>query len=152
MKPLELIEHPEGGRFCEVFRSERIVSIEEGSTRSALTHIYFSLGPGEVSRFHRVASDEVWNLYQGTGIILYTWDGTGNPPEITILSAENKEFCHVVHANKWQAAEPLSGTVLVGCSVAPGFEYSDFKIIDSSTYEGKRLISIDPGMVRFLKS
>ncbi|MFC1839138.1 cupin domain-containing protein [Thermodesulfobacteriota bacterium] len=151
MKPVDLKDHPEGGRFCEVFRSDRIVPIKEGITRSALTHIYFSLGPGEVSRFHRVASDEVWNLYQGTGIILYTWDGTDNSPEKTTLSAENKEFCHVVDANTWQAAEPVSGAVLVGCSVAPGFEYSDFTIMDLNTSAGKRLISIDPDMICFLK-
>ena len=150
MKPTDLIDHPEGGRFCEVFRSDRIVSAQEGVTRSALTHIYFSLAPGEVSRFHRLASDEVWNLYQGTGIILYTWDGTDNPPMVTTLSEEKEEFCHVVSANTWQAAEPVSGNVLAGCSVAPGFEYSDFTIIDSNTDEGKRLLSIDPDMIRFL--
>lgn len=150
MKPINLVDHPEGGRFCEVFRSANIVSIGEGNTRSALTHIYFSLDPGEVSRFHRVISDEVWNLYQGTGLKLYTWDSTDKVPEIIILSAENNEFCHVVPGNIWQAAEPLSGAVLAGCSVAPGFEYSDFEMLDPKSNEGKQLLSIDPGMLRFL--
>ncbi|MBU0462901.1 MAG: cupin domain-containing protein, partial [Proteobacteria bacterium] len=42
--------------------------------------MYFSLKPGEVSRFHRVTADEIWNLYQGSGLNLYTWDGTNIPP------------------------------------------------------------------------
>lgn len=54
MKPIDFIDHPEGGRFCEVFRSARIVNTQKGDRRSALTHIYFSLNPGEVSRFHRM--------------------------------------------------------------------------------------------------
>ena len=76
MKPIDLIDHPEGGRFLEVFRSDTVVTRSDGSERSALTHIYFSLDQGEISRLHRVQADEVWNLYQGTGLRLYIWDGT----------------------------------------------------------------------------
>lgn len=71
MKPDDLIAHPEGGRFREVFRSGRIVSTQDGAKRSALTHICFSLEPGEVSRFHKVAADEIWNLYRGAGLRIY---------------------------------------------------------------------------------
>jgi len=150
MKPIDLKDHPEGGRFCEVFRSHKIVSTREDNTRSALTHIYFSLKPDEISRFHRVASDEVWNLYQGTGLNLYTWDGTDKPPECVTLSAGSSNFCHVVPANIWQAAEPVSDTILVGCSVAPGFEYSDFTLMDPDSDEANRLISIAPDMVKYI--
>ncbi|MGD9159830.1 MAG: cupin domain-containing protein [Desulfobacteraceae bacterium] len=150
MKPIDLIDHPEGGRFCEVFRSARTVINHKGNTRSALTHIYFSLKPGEVSKFHRVASDEVWNLYQGTGLNLYLWDGSDNQPECITLSVENRNFCHVVPADVWQAAEPVSDTVLVGCSVAPGFEFNDFTLIDPESDESKRLISMDSDMVKFI--
>lgn len=150
MKPLNLIEHPEGGRFLEVFRSANIVTSPNGKTRSALTHIYFSLRPGEVSRFHKVKSDEVWNLYQGAGLILYIWDGTTTPPERTILSAENNCFCWVVPAGMWQAAEPITDPILVGCSVAPGFEFSDFTLIDSDSEEARLLVSIDPELIRYI--
>ncbi|NLD37184.1 MAG: cupin domain-containing protein [Desulfatiglans sp.] len=150
MKTITLIDHPEGGRFCEVFRSARIVTTHKGDRRSALTHIYFSLNPGEVSRFHRVASDEVWNLYQGKGGNLYIWDGSDNSPEHMILSAENNNFCHMVTAGLWQAAEPLSDTVLVGCSVAPGFEYQDFSLMCVESDEAKRLVSLTPDMKKFL--
>ncbi len=72
MKPTNLIQHPEGGRFRQVFKSDVRVFTHNGQNRAALTHIYFSLNRGEVSRFHKVESDEVWNLYRGTGIRLYT--------------------------------------------------------------------------------
>lgn len=150
MKPDDLVKHPEGGRFREVFRSAGTVTTQGGTTRSALTHIYFSLERGEVSRFHRVASDEIWNLYQGEGIVLYTWDGTDEPPRRVTLAAGENRFCHVIPAGVWQAAEPLAGTVLVGCSVAPGFEFADFTLIDPFSVEAGRLVASDPGMARFI--
>lgn len=149
MKPIDLIEHPEGGRFREVFRSAKTVSTEDGTNRSALTHIYFSLAPGEVSRFHRVSSDEVWNLYQGAGLNLYTWEGTNTPPKCITLSVSGNCFCYVIPAGTWQAAEPISDAVLVGCSVAPGFEFSDFTLIDPNSENTKLLISVAPEMARF---
>ena len=133
MKPIDLIEHPEGGRFLEVFRSSVVVTKTDSPPRSVLTHIYFSLNEGEVSRFHRVQSDEVWNLYQGFGPYLYQWAGTDTQPQRTELSATSNSFCHVVPADHWQAAEPIAGTVLVGCSVAPGFEFTDFELISPNS-------------------
>ncbi len=150
MKPIDLIEHPEGGRFREVFRSSQIISAQDGTTRSALTHIYFSLAPGEVSRFHRVTSDEIWNLYQGEGLNLYTWEGTDRPPECITLSVSDNCFCYVIPAGTWQAAEPISDAVLAGCSVAPGFEFSDFTLMDPGSQDAKRLIAIAPEMARFV--
>lgn len=150
MKPFDLMEHPEGGRYREVFRSAKTVATPDGKTRSALTHIYFSLNKGEVSRFHRVASDEIWNLYQGQGLNLYTWDGTNQPPQFVTLSADNNCFCHVIPAGIWQAAEPTSDMVLVGCSVAPGFDYADFSLIDPQSDVAKQLIALDPEMIKFI--
>ncbi len=144
MKKTNLIEHPEGGRFREVFRSTEIISTSHGNNRSALTHIYFSLEPDERSRFHKVSSDEVWNLYKGAGLRLYTWDGTNNPPECITLSSDTNTFCHVIPAGVWQAAKPISDTILVGCSVAPGFEFSDFTLMDPGSDESKLLVSIAP--------
>ncbi len=150
MKPVDLIEHPEGGRFREVFRSAKVVSTQDGTTRSAVTHIYFSLNPGEVSRFHKVASDEIWNLYRGAGLKLYVWDGTNTPPVCITLSPGDERYCHVVPAGAWQAAAPISDTVLVGCSVAPGFEFADFTLIDPGSEEAKLLASIAPEMAKYM--
>ncbi|MCP4720687.1 MAG: cupin domain-containing protein [Desulfobacteraceae bacterium] len=149
MKKMNLIEHPEGGRFREVFRSAEIISTSQGNKRSALTHIYFSLEPDERSRFHKVSSDEVWNLYKGAGLHLYTWDGTNKPPECITLSSDTNTFCHVIPAGIWQAAKPISDTILVGCSVAPGFEFSDFTLIDPESDESKLLVSIAPKLGMF---
>ncbi len=149
MKPIDLIEHPEGGRFLEIFRSNAVITRPDGQTRSALTHIYFSLTKGEVSRFHKVQSDEVWNLYNGTGLILYTWDGSDTPPQRHELSAASNSFCHVVPAGTWQAAEPIGDSVLVGCSVGPGFEFDDFELIDPDSDQVKLIQLLDPTMSQF---
>jgi predicted cupin superfamily sugar epimerase len=143
MKVKNLEKHPEGGRFKEIFRSEKHVTTTDGRTRSALTHIYFELGEGEVSRFHRVTSDEIWNLYEGAGILLYLWDDAADTLETIELSTKNREFCHVVKAGMWQAAKPLNGKVLVGCSVGPGFEFEDFELIDPESATARRILSTD---------
>lgn len=152
MKPINLIDHPEGGRFQEVFRSSRGVTTLEGTACSALTHIYFALEEGECSLFHKVSSDEVWNLYRGEGIKLYTWNGSDEPPVCTMVSAAQNRFCHVVPAGIWQAAAPISGGVLVGCSVAPGFEFAGFHLLDPSSGEAGRLLKLAPEMLNYIKN
>lgn len=142
MQPLDLIDHPEGGRYREVFRSAKEVQLDSSVRRSALTHIYFQLRGGERSRFHRVSSDEVWNLYRGAGLRLFQWDASDNPPTRIELSAANETFCHVVPAGMWQAAMPIDGGVLVGCSVAPGFEFCDFELMEKGSVEATRLSAI----------
>lgn len=148
MDTKQYMEHPEGGRFKEVFRSDEQV-VQGNRTRSALTHIYFSLKKDEVSRFHRVESDEVWNLYEGA-LILYLWDETAKTMETIELSSEKREYCCVVKAGLWQAAAPINTAVLVGCSVAPGFEFEDFKMIDSNTVVGKDILEQCPHLKKLV--
>lgn len=150
MKPIDLIQHPEGGRFRQVFKSDVRVITHNGQNRAALTHIYFSLNRGEVSRFHKVESDEVWNLYRGTGIRLYTWDGAESAVICTELSAGANCFCHVVTAGTWQAAEPVGDSVLVGCSVGPGFEFEDFQLIDPDSEEARWIRAAEPTFGKFI--
>ncbi len=145
MQYSDLLEHPEGGRYLEVYRSASQV-VTEGKTRTALTHIYFSLDPHEVSRFHRVSNDEVWNLYQGEGLYLYQWDGVSSSIESIELSVKSMNFCHVIPAGYWQAAVPMKDRVLVGCSVAPGFEFEDFELIDAHSDIAQQLLRIDPSL------
>ena len=133
-----------------MYRSAAFVSTPAGLSRTALTHIYFALAPGEVSRFHKVASDEVWNLYRGAGLRLYLWDGRHTPPLSVTLSSENNQFCYVVPANTWQAAEPVSDEVLVGCTVAPGFDFADFTLLDSAAEDAKRLVATAPSFRTFV--
>ncbi len=146
MQDHELIEHPEGGRFKQVYRSD--TKVTEGSRkRRALTHIYFSLEKDEVSRFHKVESDEVWNLYEGKGLVLYLWDEQKEEMDRVELSPSKREYCHVVKAGSWQAAVPLASKVLVGCSVAPGFAYSDFELMDPDERIGKHVIENYPELI-----
>ncbi|MEM7377283.1 MAG: cupin domain-containing protein [Pseudomonadota bacterium] len=152
MQPVDLIAHPEGGRFREVFRSAATVRGDGGRDRAALTHIYFELAAGEVSRFHTVASDEVWNLYRGNGVTLYTWDGGDAAPEAHVLSAATNTFCHVVPAGVWQAAMPLDGPVLVGCSVGPGFDFADFELIDPASGPAQRLLARAPALAPLIET
>lgn len=150
MKPDNLIDHPEGGKFLQVFKSNSKVTKEDGRKRSALTHIYFSLQKGEVSKFHRVESDEIWNLYKGGGLYLYIWTEEDSCLQKVEISAKNNTFCHVVPAGAWQAAEPISGPVLVGCSVGPGFEFCDFKLIDVDNPITDFIRKIDASLARFI--
>jgi predicted cupin superfamily sugar epimerase len=132
-----LTPHPEGGAFREVYRSPHELRLPDGRSRSALTHIYFRLGPGEVSRFHRVEQDEVWNLYQGAlRLWLYSDESGLRSLELSPAAAC---FCAVAPAGHWQAAEPIDGEVLVGCSVAPGFDFADFRMIDPVSPLAERL-------------
>ena len=138
--PAKMEKHPEGGAFREVFRSGQRVTTVDGRNRCAATHIYFSLESGEVSVFHRVSSDEIWNLYRGDGLTLYLLPQEGAQLEKIELSAKSCRYCHVVPAGWWQAAVPLAGKVLVGCTVAPGFEFEDFEIMTPAGSCGRYLL------------
>jgi predicted cupin superfamily sugar epimerase len=145
----QLINHPEGGRFLEVFRSPLCVETVDGKERSAVTHIYFALAPGEVSCFHKVTSDEVWNLYEGEGVRLYLWDGESDDVKTVELSRSARNYCHVIAAGVWQAAEPMADSILVGCSVAPGFEFSDFEMLRHGSAAASRLLAANDTLDRF---
>ena len=121
-----LSPHPEGGFYREIFRSEmQVQSIPAGEPRNAVTHIYFLLTRGEISRFHRVIHDEIWNFYQGDPLKLILCTPTGTREEIIGPEAP---VC-VVPAGTWQAAEPVGEYGLVGCTVAPGFDFEDFSFL-----------------------
>lgn len=144
-----MLDHPEGGRFREIYRSSQRIESPIGADRSALTHIYFSLKDEERSRFHQVANDEVWNLYRGA-VLLHLWDEANGALQSVTLSSETDTFCSVVPAGIWQAAEPLTTEALVGCSVAPGFEFEDFTLIDPGSATARNILSADPTLGRFI--
>lgn len=137
--------HPEGGAFREVFRSVDSVTRRDHFRRSALTHIEFRLEVGEVSQFHRVNADEVWNLYVGA-VRLWLWNGGNARPVSIELSVGAARFCGVVPSGWWQAAEPIGGPTHVGCSVAPGFEFEDFVMIGGLPELQSRLTGLAPGL------
>lgn len=136
---LGLEPHPEGGWFAETFRSELDVSVVlDGRTRAASTAIHFLLEAGQFSAWHDVASDEVWHHYAGGSLELHLLDGTGH--RVLRLGPDllGGELSHaVVPAGVLQAARPVDGWVLVGCTVAPGFDFADFEMPSRPALEAR---------------
>lgn len=126
IQQLALAPHPEGGHFRETFRDAR--SVDGG--RAASTAIYFLLKAGETSRWHRVDAVEVWHWYAGAPLKLSITDGTGNRVAIGLGPAldQDQRPQAVVPAGAWQQASSLGEWTLVGCTVAPGFEFSGFEM------------------------
>jgi predicted cupin superfamily sugar epimerase len=149
---LGLKPHPEGGHFAEVFRSPLSVSPADGrAQRSAITVIYFLLVQGAFSRWHRVLSDEAWHWYEGEPLELLTVRPDGGNVLSTKLGplSDSSAPQHVVPAGWWQAARPLGAYALVGCSVGPGFDYGDFKLL-SAVPEAERPVFDPKSMLREL--
>ncbi|MET0988041.1 MAG: cupin domain-containing protein [Steroidobacteraceae bacterium] len=142
---LGLEPHPEGGYYRELFRSLATVRPEdERGARSALTAIYFLLTAGQVSRWHRVRSDEVWHLYEGGPLELLLADpqlGRLHSATLTQASATHSPV-HTVPADWWQAARCVAPYALVGCTVGPGFEFADFSFLREDVDLCERLRSV----------
>jgi hypothetical protein len=128
---LGLQPHPEGGHYRETFRAVQQVATVRGP-RAASTAIHFLLGAGEVSRWHRVESDEGWHWYAGGPLELLTCAQPGAPLQRWLLGDVLSGLMPqaMVPAGHWQAARPLGDWVLMGCTVAPGFDFADFQLLD----------------------
>lgn len=129
---LGLRPHPEGGFYRELFRSGAgVVPADGRGERAALTTIYYLLPGGTHSRWHRVASDEVWHLYEGGPLELLELGAPGTPVVRTRLAppAADAAPVHTVRAGVWQAARPLGDYALAGCTVGPGFDFADFAFL-----------------------
>jgi predicted cupin superfamily sugar epimerase len=123
---LDLKPHPEGGHFRETFR-------DPGSNggRAASTAIYFLLARGDRSHWHRVDAVEAWHYYAGAPLVLEMAADEAGPVRRMKLGpdiAMGERPQGVVPAGHWQAAETLGDWTLVGCTVAPGFEFAHFEM------------------------
>jgi len=127
---LELIPHPEGGFYRETFRDGEIAPHgRAGAPRSNSTLIYYLLRAGEESRWHRIDAAEIWHFYLGAPLELHVAESSG-PARRHILGRDiaGGEILHFAIAKGlWQRARPLGTFALVGCTVAPGFEFSGFE-------------------------
>jgi len=124
---LELAPHPEGGHFRETFRDHRRVD----GARSASTSMYFLLAHGERSHWHRIDAAEVWHFYAGAPLLLETTAGEAAAVARVTLGpdlAAGERPQAIVPAGAWQAAKSLGAWTLVGCTVAPGFEFATFEM------------------------
>ncbi|WP_137165632.1 cupin domain-containing protein [Salinimonas lutimaris] len=145
---LGLEPHPEGGFFKQTFcSSHTVISPHHQQPRPAMTHIYFLLLKDQVSRFHRVWHDEVWNVYEGAPLRLYQLNQQ-QLKEQRIGPGET-EYASVVPAGYYQAAESTGDYTLAGCTVAPGFDFADFSFIDEPCL-AQWIEVAHPHMARFL--
>ena len=118
VKLLDLAPHPEGGHFRETFR-------DAGDPRPFSTAILFLLKAGEVSRWHRVDAAEVWHFYRGAALELRI----GNETYLLGSDIDEAQVPQiVVPAGVWQSAKSLGDYTLVGCTVAPGFDFAHFEL------------------------
>jgi len=139
---LDLDPHPEGGWYRETWRSP--IGLEPEALppgyrgrRAMLTSIYYLLPTGACSALHRVRSEELWLHHQGDDIELGigATKAAANDPARAVRMGQGEEASlqAIVPAGEWQKAEALAGPAgyaLVGCVVAPGFEFEDFEIAD----------------------
>ena len=121
---LGLQPHPEGGRYAETYRH-----VPPGGGRGAMTAIYFLLRRGERSHWHRVDADEMWHWYAGAPLRLSIAGAGGrSDPVLGPDLAAGARPQLLVPAGEWQAAESLGAWTLVGCTVAPAFEFAGFEL------------------------
>lgn len=136
---LALQPHPEGGWFREVYRAGDMLPAAAlpprfRGDRACATAIYFLIESGEFSAFHRIRSDELWHFYAGGGLRVHTLDPSGSHDVLRLgRDPEAGELpMAVVRAGLWFAAEcaETDSWALVGCTVAPGFDFEDFELAD----------------------
>lgn len=152
---LELQKHPEGGYYKENYRSDRNIyyqseNLDFPNGRSFGTAIYFLLKENEFSAFHRIKSDEIWHFYEGFPLEIISIDVDGNlERQILGNNLKNGEsFQATVKGGKWFASRLLKAETyaLVGCTVAPGFDFQDFEMADR-----KHLIELFPQHEEIIK-
>lgn len=122
---LGLEPHPEGGHYRETFRDSRT----DADGRAFSTAIYFLLARGERSHWHRIDAIEVWHYYAGSALTLQIADDDGR--RVVRLGgdlAAGEAPQATVPPHAWQAAESTGDWTLVGCTVAPGFDFAKFEM------------------------
>ena len=142
IEKLGLKAHPEGGFYSETYRSERRIDTDAGE-RDLMTSIYFLLTSENVSKFHRIKSDELWFFHEGSNLTIHTLSELGHQ-RITLGSPSanvNTSFQHLVKAHTifGSTVDEPNSYALVSCVVAPGFDFKDFEL-----FETKALLHLFP--------
>ncbi|MCK9212102.1 MAG: cupin domain-containing protein [Ignavibacteriaceae bacterium] len=134
---LDLLKHPEGGYYKEIYRSEEVIPIEALpdrylDKRNVSTSIYFMLDKEQVSHFHKLQSDEIWHFYEGSSLIIHLINEAGNysSQKLGRNLDEGEVLQFVIPKFSWFAAEvnDKKSFSLIGCTVAPGFDFADFEL------------------------
>ncbi len=140
IRDLGLQPHPEGGHYAEVHRS------------AASTSIYFLLAAGERSRWHRVRSEEIWHFYEGAPLELLQLTPKGTDLERIVLGppSDRERPVYCVPPGYWQAARSRGAFTLVGCTVAPAFQFADFALLRDSPALAASISREHPAIAEFV--
>jgi len=120
IKKLNLILHPEGGHFSESFRDEK----------NNVSLIYYMLQKNEWSHWHRLTKNETLHFYKGYPLNIFISNDGIDYTTVTI--GEDDNFHYTVEENQWFAMRSMGAYSLIGCTVAPAFEYNDFELAPAS--------------------
>jgi len=153
IEELGLEPHPEGGHFREFFRSvTRVRPVDGRGARVALTAIHFLLPGGAHSRWHEVDSDEQWTFLEGEALELLVLAAGAREVQRVRLGplADGGTPAFVVPAGAWQAARALGRYTLVACTVGPGFDFSDFRLLAERPEARARIAELAPELVALL--
>lgn len=127
---LQLLPHPEGGFYKETYRSIDLVKTPNGE-RNICTVIYFLLTSENVSKFHRIKSDEHWFWHEGSPLTIHILDQKGHQKLLLgPINGPGSQPQHMVQAEKifGSTVDEKDGFALVSCVVAPGFDFEDFEL------------------------
>ncbi|MCH7398820.1 cupin domain-containing protein [Belliella sp. DSM 107340] len=127
---LDLIPHPEGGYYKEIYRSDLGIGTSSGE-RSIVTSIYFLLTSENVSKFHQIKSDEMWFYHEGSPLTVHVIDENGQYDKIKVgpVSEINKPQQMVPAGVIFgSTVDDKDSFALVSCVVAPGFDFDDFRL------------------------
>jgi len=143
---LALEPHIEGGRFRRLHASAQR-SASPG--RPAVTSIHYLLTAGEVSRWHQVDADEIWHFLEGDPLELLSLDVERARIERRRLGPASADQAPVIviEAGCWQAARPLGAYALTGCTVAPGFDYDGYRLLEDAPDVAERLRALAPDLL-----
>lgn len=128
VEKLEMLPHPEGGFYKETYRSEQSIP---GTNRQLMTGIYFLLTSDNVSRFHRIKSDEMWFYHAGSPLIVHTLDENGhtqNHVGLDFEAGQQPQFLVPKYTIFGSSVLLEDSYSLVSCVVAPGFDFADFEL------------------------
>jgi uncharacterized protein len=137
IEKLQMQAHPEGGYFKETYRSKGIIAqtalpAHFSGDRNYATGIYFLLQGDDFSAFHKIQSDEMWHFYAGTGLEIVSIDSQGNLTTYLLGNdgEQGQSFQALIPAGVWFGSRVITQTsyALVGCTVAPGFDFQDFEL------------------------
>jgi predicted cupin superfamily sugar epimerase len=133
VRMLGLKPHPEGGYYQETYRAPTQVRTSRGP-RAAGTAIYYLLPRGAIAAWHQVSSDEVWHFYDGASLTLYLLSERGLQTVVLgrdVAKGERPQV--VISAGVLQAGITRGEYTLVGCTVAPGFDFADWEMPPRAT-------------------